>query len=91
MNTTDLIKKVAEETGISQADVKRVIDSSIGAVASVLAGGNEKVSITDFGTFSVVDKPARRFHNVYSGETAVSEPHSAIKFQPSMRLKNAVQ
>lgn len=91
MNKTELIKKVSLETGFSQADVRKVLDASIGTVVNALAGGDERVAIQDFGTFSVVTKPARRFHNVYSGETAVSDAHPAVKFQPSQVLKNAIK
>lgn len=90
MNKTELIKKVSLETGFSQADVRKVLDASIGTVVNALAG-DKRVAIQDFGTFSVVTKPARRFHNVYSGETAVSDAHPAVKFQPSQVLKNAIK
>lgn len=89
MNKNELIKKVAADTGKTQSEVKEIVDSAF-AVISAKLGNGEKVSISDFGTFSVVEKAARNFHNPNSGKVEISEAHNVIKFQPAALLKNAV-
>lgn len=92
MNKTELIKAIASKTGKSQGDVKMVIDSALNMVVSALTDSEDgRVSISDFGTLSVVNKPARRFHNIKTGTTDVSEAYSSVKFQPAQRLKDIIK
>ena len=44
MNKTDLVKKIAEGAGISQADAKKALDATIAAVKGALAK-NDKVAL----------------------------------------------
>ena len=59
MNKTDLVKKIAEGAGISQAEAKKALDATIAAVKDALAK-NDKVALVGFGTFSVAERPANK-------------------------------
>jgi len=50
MNKGGLVSEVAKRTGLSKADVARVIDGSIDAVRDAVVRG-ERVTLADFGTF----------------------------------------
>jgi len=50
MNKGGLVSEVAKRTGLSKADVARVIDASIDAVRDAVVKG-ERVTLADFGTF----------------------------------------
>jgi DNA-binding protein HU-beta len=50
MNKGGLVAEVAKRTGVSKAEVARVIDSSIDVIRETVVGG-ERVTLADFGTF----------------------------------------
>ena len=50
MNKGGLVSEVAKRTGLSKADVARVVDASIDAVRDAVVKG-ERVTLADFGTF----------------------------------------
>lgn len=67
MNKAELVSRVARETGLTQADVLRVLDALIDAVARSLRRG-EAVKIVDFGTFLVTKRRSRAGYNPHTGE-----------------------
>ena len=58
ISKTDLVKELAETTGLGQKDVKTVVDAMLERVAGHLKGG-DKVQLTGFGTFEVRERSAR--------------------------------
>ena len=58
ISKTDLVKELAEQTGMDQKDVKTVVDAMLERVAGHLKGG-DKVQLTGFGTFEVRERSAR--------------------------------
>lgn len=52
MGKIDLVKAVAEATGLTQIEVEAVIDAFLQQIMDTLATG-EKVTIKDFGTFRI--------------------------------------
>ena len=58
ISKTDLVKELAETTGMGQKDVKTVVDAMLERVAGHLKGG-DKVQLTGFGTFEVRERKAR--------------------------------
>lgn len=89
MNKTDLVKAVAA-TGISQEAAKKAIDAAIAAVKEALVSG-ESVQLIGFGTFSVVDKPAREGVNPATGEKIHIAAKKVAKFKPGKELAEAVK
>ncbi len=62
MNKADLIEQIAEETGINKKLANDVINSITKAITEALKKG-DKVTIVDFGTFSVSHRAARLGRN----------------------------
>jgi DNA-binding protein HU-beta len=89
MNKTDLVKAVAA-TGISQEAAKKAIDAAVAAVKGALVSG-ESVQLIGFGTFSVVDKPAREGVNPATGEKIHIAAKRVAKFKPGKELAEAVK
>ena len=50
MNKSGLVADVAKKTGLSKADVGRVIDAAIDSIQSSVTKG-DRVTLADFGTF----------------------------------------
>lgn len=58
ISKTDLVKELAETTGLGQKDVKTVVDAMLESVAGHLKQ-EDKVQLTGFGTFEVRERSAR--------------------------------
>ena len=50
MNKGGLVAEVAKRTGVSKAEVARVVDASIDVIRETVVSG-ERVTLADFGTF----------------------------------------
>jgi DNA-binding protein HU-beta len=50
MNKGGLVAEVAKRTGVSKAEVARVVDASIDVIRETVVDG-ERVTLADFGTF----------------------------------------
>ena len=58
MNKADMIAHISEETGINKTLVNDMLDSFASAITQALKKG-DKVTLVDFGTFSVSHRAAR--------------------------------
>lgn len=67
MNKAELVTRVARETGLTKADVLRVLDAVLDTIARSLRKG-EPVKLVDFGTFLVSRHRPRAAHNPHTGE-----------------------
>ena len=67
MNKTELVAAIAEKTELSKKDAEKALKAFTDVVAEELKKG-EKVQLVGFGTFEVIDKPAREGRNPRTGE-----------------------
>lgn len=89
MNKTQLIEKVAQDSGLTKVDVSRALSSLIKVTSEALSEG-EKVAIGGFGTFSVVNKQGRIGRNPRTGAQITIEPRRVAKFKPGTDLNNLI-
>jgi len=73
MNKGGLVSEVAKRTGLSKADVARVVDASIDAVRDAVVKG-ERVTLADFGTFERKHRNKRVARNPRKPETPIVVP-----------------
>ena len=90
MTRTDLISAVAEQTGFTKKDAKTVVVAAFDAIIKALEEG-DRVAITDFGTFKVVERDARTMRNPSTGGTIEVPAHGVVKFVATSNLKSAVR
>lgn len=58
ISKADLVKELAEKTGMGQKDTKTLVEGMLESVSSHLKQGN-KIQLTGFGTFEVRERSAR--------------------------------
>jgi DNA-binding protein HU-beta len=87
MNKSELIANVAAEAALQKDQTARAIDAVCLVIAEQLRKGGE-VRITDFGTFSVSNLPARKGRNPQTGEEIDIAASRAAKFKPGRALKD---
>ena len=89
MNKLDIVKVVAEETGLTQKEVAGVVDTMIETIIAELKKGQE-VNIAGFGKFVVKNRAARTSINPRTKQ-AISVPASkAPTFRAGKQFKEAV-
>ncbi|MBM7617401.1 DNA-binding protein HU-beta [Weissella uvarum] len=89
-NRQDLIKDVAEKTGLTKKDSNAVIDAMFASIQNNLAKG-EKVQLIGFGSFETRDRAARTGRNPRTGEEFMIEATTIPAFKPGKELKDAVK
>jgi DNA-binding protein HU-beta len=90
MTKEELIEKVASGTGLSKADARRALTTTISAITSALKKG-QSVIFVGFGTFKVSKRKARKGRNPRTGETIVIKAAKVPKFTAGKGLKDAVK
>jgi len=90
LNKTELVAKVAADTGLSQAAVASVVDGVFAAVAETVAKG-DKVSIPGWVTFETATTAARTGRNPRTGEEISIPAGKRVKATVGSKLKAAVK
>jgi len=89
MRKSDLIRVVAEKTGLRQTQVTPVVNALFQTIQDALARG-EQVSIAGFGTFRVSERSAREGRNPQTGSKITIPARKSPSFRPGTQLKRAV-
>ncbi len=87
MNKTELVRVVADKTGVTLAAAGDAVNAVFEAVSDALVNG-EEVAILGFGTFKVNERAARTARNPQTGETVEVEASKAPAFKASKALKD---
>jgi DNA-binding protein HU-beta len=90
MNKGGLVAEVAKRTGLSKADVARVVDSSIDVVRDSVVKG-ERVTLADFGTFERKHRNQRIARNPRKPDVPIVVPARDLpSFTPGKEFRGAV-
>ncbi len=87
---SDLVEYVCSKAeGMSKKQAGEIVDLVFECLGKNLAGGN-KVSIPDFGTFTVSERAAREGRNPKTGETIKISAARTARFKPGRSLKDSL-
>ncbi len=89
MNKTDLVKAVTE-TGATLASAKAAVEAVIETMKAALVSG-EGIQIVGFGTFAVVEKPARQGVNPATREKIAIPAKKVVKFKTGKELTEKIK
>ena len=89
MNKTQLIKKVAEESGLTHIKAAAVVENVFSAIVDSVAAG-ENVSILGFGTFEKKHRGARIGRNPLTGEAMEFAASDTPVFKAGKAFKEKV-
>ena len=90
MTKTELVDKMAKEAKVTKAAAGKALDSFVDGVKKALKKG-DKVTLIGFGTFSVVQRKARKGRNPQTGKEIKISARKAPKFSAGKALKTAVK
>lgn len=80
MNKSELVKKLAEETGRTETEAKKMITAFVSIVENTLKSG-EPVTLIGFGTFHPVVQPGRMVRNPKTGVPLEMSPRNNVRFK----------
>lgn len=89
MNKAELIKELSSHFDGSKTEAARALNAVVETITTTVSAG-EKVSVTGFGVFEKVDRPARTVRNPRTGERKEAAPTSVVRFRPGTDLKSSV-
>lgn len=86
MNKTELIKNIADKTGMSLPKAKVFVEQLLSHITQRLQQG-KNVRFTGFGTFSIVHKRSRLWRNPRTAKRLFLPSHRYPKFKPAKKLR----
>jgi len=91
MNTTkhDLVAAVARETGLTQSEIKIVVEEFLEAIAEELERGRA-IEFRGFGTFLVKERAPRPARNPRTGTVVPLERRMVAVFRYSGELRERI-
>ena len=89
MNQSELVRHVAEETGMTGSAAGAAVKSVLSGIAGSLARG-EAVSLPGFGTFGTRSRPARTGRNPRTGESLEVSASTVATFKAGKPLRDAM-
>ena len=89
MNKSELIKNIAEQAGLTQAQATTALQAFETAVIDTLANGSE-VTLIGFGSFKITERAARTGRNPKTGEPIQISASKVPTFKAGKALKDAV-
>lgn len=89
MNKIKLVAKIAERTEMTKKDTEKMLIAFQDVVKELLTNG-EKISLSGFGTFEIVERASRIGRNPKTNETIQIAASKSPKFKPAKALKDVV-
>ncbi len=90
MNKSELIGKIAKDTGSSKASASAALASLIDGITKSLKKGNP-ITFVGFGTFKTAQRKARTARNPQTGASIKIPKRRVVRFSAGKALKNAVR
>ncbi len=90
MTKADIVRQIAQETGLTKTDVAAVVDGFIESVIESLQQGDH-IEIRGFGTFKSVTRAPRTGRNPRTGSEVKISSRRAPVFKPSKELRARVE
>jgi DNA-binding protein HU-beta len=90
MNKKELVDSISAGAEITKSEAEKALNAMLGAITQALVSG-EKVTLIGFGTFSVVERAARKAKNPRTGDVIDIPARRVPKFKPGSKLIEAVR
>ena len=87
MTKAELVAKISAETKLTKVQVQRTLKSFIEVTTAALKAG-DKITLVGFGTFSAVNRTARKGRNPQTGKEIKIAARTNGKFTPGKALKD---
>lgn len=89
MNKKEFVESISKTHQITQVSARKALDAILANMAAAMENG-ERVTISGFGSFRVVDKAAQKGRNPQTGQAIVIPARKVVKFKPAKSLTEKV-
>ena len=89
MNKADLVAVMAESAAISKIQATKALDAMLDTITGALKN-EEKVTLVNFGTFSVAKRSSRTGRNPQTNQEIQIPAKRVAKFKPGKILADAI-
>ena len=89
MNKAELVKVMSEETGLTQKDAEKALNSFVNQVSNALEQ-KDKVQLVGFGTFETRERAERTGRNPQTNEEIKIKASTVPAFKAGKALKEKV-
>ena len=86
----DLVLAVAKDTGITQVDVKRVVQRTLDRLVESLKEGRT-IELRNFGVFKVRQRAPRRGRNPKTGQEVPVPSKRVVVFKPGLLMRQDIK
>ena len=91
MTKREIVMKIANETGLTQIEVKKVVQRTFDLIIEALKNG-DKVELRNFGVFHVKIRKRRMGRNPNKPEEVIPIPEKKVPdFKPGKVMKDLVE
>lgn len=90
MTKKEIVKTISDELGLTQQQVKQVVEKFFTALIDTLAE-DDRIELRNFGVFEVKVRAARNARNPKTGEPMPIPERSAVTFKPGKEMEEQVQ
>lgn len=90
MTKKEIVKTISDELGLTQQQVKQVVERFFTALIDTLADDG-RIELRNFGVFEVKVRAARNARNPKTGEPMPIPERSAVTFKPGKEMEEQVQ
>lgn len=85
MNKGELVATIAEAGGMTKVRAELALNTVLTNMAEAMEKG-ERVTLSGFGSFKVVERAAQKGRNPQTGQSLVIPAHNVVKFRPGKNL-----
>ncbi|OEU54945.1 MAG: DNA-binding protein [Desulfobulbaceae bacterium S3730MH12] len=90
MNKKELVATIATSGGMSKVRAGQALSAVLANMVNAMEEG-ERVTISGFGSFRVVERATQKGRNPRTGESIIIPAHKTVKFKPGKNLNRRVE
>lgn len=90
MNKGELVAAIAEVAGMTKVRAEIVLNKVLANVSIAMEKG-ERVTLSGFGSFTVVERAEQKGRNPQTGHAILIPAHNVVKFKPGKNLCSRVK
>jgi DNA-binding protein HU-beta len=90
MNKGELIAEIAQVGGLTKVRAEEALNRVLAHMSGAMVKG-ERVTLSGFGSFKVVERAEQKGRNPQTGQSIIIPAHNVVKFKPGKNLCSRVQ
>lgn len=90
MNKGELVATIAEVAGMTKVRAEMALNKVLANLSDAMEKG-ERVTLSGFGSFTVVERAEQKGRNPQNGQAIVIPAHNVVKFKPGKDLCSRVR